>query len=554
MNVHKNQISQIDHELSKLVGLKNLDICGFEKADDQIIFHAIYNKKVVCPYCKSQSLYVHDKTTRKFTDLPLLDKKCIISLEQIRYKCVNPICSHFNHTFLPEIPCLSSNRDRTTTRLREAIVRQISVRTLSDLAAQYFLSHTAIKSIFMDVYKEAIESSRYPEIRILGIDEAHLNNIMRGVLVDQSDSGAKLLDILPDNKKETVQDALKRIKSPEKVDVVTMDMSASYRSAVEYILPWAKIVVDRFHVVKLLLKSMDQCKNEYIAMLAAQAKENHTIADSIGLNHYWLKADNEHLSKTSKQKLARILKNHPILAEIYKLKEEFRYIYTSQNRAEAEKRYQNWIVAIPDGKIFEPYRKFIKTVKMWHNPIFNYFEFHIDSRYSNGPVEAINGEIKRVMRNGRGYSFEMLRYKLIYDSPWVERITVRCPDEIEVAYQTLARLLCEKDFIWRGSYYEAVIREIFAVAKRFNECSRNTALIESSAILASKSNSYKCESDAYPKDIFITPSLSWLDVMQSFEIIDHAYEECKKLAIIDNCAIYCEQKKTFHSYPDIIKW
>ena len=52
----------------------------------------------------------------------------------------------------------------------------------------------------------------------------------------------------------------------------------------------------------------------------------------------------------------------------------------------------------------------LKTVKSWYTEIFNYFDY----RYTNAFTECFNGIIKKMNRAGNGYSFEVLRAKMLY--------------------------------------------------------------------------------------------------------------------------------------------
>ena len=52
---------------------------------------------------------------------------------------------------------------------------------------------------------------------------------------------------------------LERLREPYAVKAVSMDMSASYRPAVQLCLPKAQIVVDHFHVIQLVMKGFRKC-------------------------------------------------------------------------------------------------------------------------------------------------------------------------------------------------------------------------------------------------------------------------------------------------------
>jgi hypothetical protein len=45
----------------------------------------------------------------------------------------------------------------------------------------------------------------------------------------------------------------------------------------------------------------------------------------------------------------------------------------------------------------------------WHQPIFAYFDHFVSNAYT----EALNGLIKTAQRNSRGFSFEVLRAKVL---------------------------------------------------------------------------------------------------------------------------------------------
>ena len=65
--------------------------------------------------------------------------------------------------------------------------------------------------------------------------------------------------------------------------------------------------------------------------------------------------------------------------------------------------------------LFDPYRELVvKSVDNWFSEVFNYFDF--GGTLTNNPTESLNQVIKRNMRVGNGYSFEILRAKSILGS------------------------------------------------------------------------------------------------------------------------------------------
>lgn len=59
----------------------------------------------------------------------------------------------------------------------------------------------------------------------------------------------------------------------------------------------------------------------------------------------------------------------------------------------------------------DAYKDLVRAVDNWHVEIFNYF----DKRLTNAYTESINSIIRQVERMGRGYSFDALRAKILFD-------------------------------------------------------------------------------------------------------------------------------------------
>ena len=72
-----------------------------------------------CPYCGKASNRVHSVYFRKFRDLPIQGKKAEIVINNRKFFCLNPECSH--KTFAETFECLPQ-MGRRSKRLTEAIL------------------------------------------------------------------------------------------------------------------------------------------------------------------------------------------------------------------------------------------------------------------------------------------------------------------------------------------------------------------------------------------------------------------------------------------------
>ena len=99
----------------------------------------------------------------------------------------------------------------------------------------------------------------------------------------------------------------------------------------------------------------------------------------------------------------------------YQAKERFFGIYDAPDRKEGQERYEAWLGSL-DMLTRVNFKELITAVENWKPEILNFFGCGATNAYT----EAANGLAKIANRNGRGYSFEAIRAKIIY-GPTVKR-------------------------------------------------------------------------------------------------------------------------------------
>ncbi len=99
---------------------------------------------------------------------------------------------------------------------------------------------------------------RFETPRILGIDELYLNKRYRCILTNIEER--TLLDLLTTRRQDLVTNYLMKLKDRQKVEIVSMDMWNPYRTAVKTVLPQARIVVDKFHVVRMANDALEKVR------------------------------------------------------------------------------------------------------------------------------------------------------------------------------------------------------------------------------------------------------------------------------------------------------
>ena len=169
-------------------------------------------------------------------------------------------------------------------------------------------------------------------------------------------------------------------------------MGGGFPKVIREVFPNAKIVVDRFHVQKLVNKALNKIR------LTIKLR---------GLNNRHLLMNNQfNLSDEQKEELELILKSSPSLRIAHELKEELITIYNSDVTASGGMRaIKKWLtsarVMLKDAA---------NTLESHLSEICNYF----NNRTTSGVTEGINTRIKLIIRQSYGFkNFDLMKEKLL---------------------------------------------------------------------------------------------------------------------------------------------
>jgi transposase len=211
------------------------------------------------------------------------------------------------------------------------------------------------------------------------------------------------VNLLPNRNKKTIATYLSNLKDKDTVQYVAMDMWRPYREAVNEVIPDAKVVVDKFHVVRMANVAMESVRKSLRTELSPKQRR--------GLMHdrFVLLRRQSQLTDQESFNLDGWTKNYPLLGEAYRLKEEFFNIYQAPSKQQAQILYEQWLKSIP-AELRGHYEPIITAWSNWQPFILEYFNHPITNAYT----ESLNSLIRVMNRLGRGYSFEALRAKILF--------------------------------------------------------------------------------------------------------------------------------------------
>ncbi len=201
-----------------------------------------------------------------------------------------------------------------------------------------------------------------------------------------------------------------------KVKEVTLDMARNMEAAVKLSFPNAKLVTDRFHVVKLLLESLsqvrmlyrreaieqentdiEQAKKEKRVYHALELSNGDTLKQLLARSRHAIFKESSKWTENQRQRTDILFELYPDIKHAYNITMKFRKIYDVTSKLEAKGLMESWI-----DDVFENEEKYFFTaansIKYHLENILNFF----NNRNTNANAESFNAKIKLFRANLRG--------------------------------------------------------------------------------------------------------------------------------------------------------
>lgn len=242
-----------------------------------------------------------------------------------------------------------------------------------------------------------------------------------------------LVATIKGTKSTTIIEVIEKISLNQRNEVkeVTLDMAKNMESAVKQCFPKAKLVTDRFHVVRLVMEALQHLRVKY--RWEELEKENEAIKTAketggryvavtfengdtpkqlLARSRYILAKKQTNWTENQKQRAELLFKHFPLLETAYNHALCFRNIYEEKLKSSAENKLKEWIAKTPELKIKE-FTTVTYTVSQNIVQILNFFE----NRSTNASAESFNAKLKLFRANQRGvkdWSFFLFRMMKLF--------------------------------------------------------------------------------------------------------------------------------------------
>ena len=361
-----------------------------------------------CDACGQNDFYKHGSQPQTYMDTPMHGKRVLIEIDRRRFRC--KACGK---TMFEPLPDMDGKR-QATSRLIEYIERRCMKDTFSALSREIGIDDKTVRFIFDDYVVKRQNEVQYKTPEVMGIDELKIIGDYRAILTNIDKLA--LFDLLPSRKKVSLLEYFDALPNKQNVTTLVMDMWNPYRQVGKKLFPGRLIVADRFHVVRMANEGMERVRKQI--RKTVDDKTRIKLKDE----RFLLYKRKANLTDEDMEKVQKWFKMFPQLQLAYEAKERFFDVYIQPSREAAEVEADRWVASLRSC-FDKQFRDLRVALHNWHEEIFNYYENPVTNAYT----ESMNNITRFINRMGRGYSFEVLRARLLFDEKLVkgERSAIR---------------------------------------------------------------------------------------------------------------------------------
>ena len=382
-----------------LVGLPGYEVTGIRHLDRTVCVSVRFAEVVLCPFCSSSDLRKRDRRLRLVRHESHGERPCVLELETGKWRCRS--CEKtFWQRFPGILPC-----KRATEPFRRSVANQHRDGiNRTRLSRREGIGSATVERWFKDCLgRQLSERKNAPCPRVLGIDE-HFFTRKDGYATTLCDLGGnKVYDVVLGRSEASLEGYLGKLKGKDRVELVCMDLSSTYRAIARKHFPNARIVADRFHVIRLVNHHFLTCwkqidpiggKNRGLISLMRRHKRN-------------LK------SPEQAARLMAYLAENPVLERIYEFKQGLCELLLEKHCTANKCRMlaRRFLKAIDEliGSKLDPLVVLGETLRSWQEEIATMWRF----TKNNGITEGFHNKMEALSRQAYGFrNFENYRLRV----------------------------------------------------------------------------------------------------------------------------------------------
>jgi transposase len=297
-----------------------------------------------------------------------------------------------------------SDTRRFTRRFATAVGRACRELSVARVAEMHMLSWGQVRRLEVAYMEDLL--TRHPpakRLRAIGVDEV---SIRKGhnyaiVVADLDRQKPIWMSETPGRAEEDLDRFYREIgpKRCERVSLAVMDMWKPFRNSTHDHAPQARVIFDKFHILKHLGDALDAVRRSEYKRVAAKDRK------FIKGQRYTLLSHRANLNAAGRRSLKLLLKANKRLHKAYLLKESFGQLWDYNNPTWSRKFFDNWKAQLKWQRL-KSFENFAAMIERHWDGIAAYC--HPDNKVSLGFMEGLNNKIRLIQR--RAFGIKDLHY------------------------------------------------------------------------------------------------------------------------------------------------
>jgi len=354
------------------------------------------NRALVCSGCGRRVHGIAEVYEREVRDLPCFEYLTTVVIELYRLKC--PDCG-LKTERVPQLP----SKAPFSKRFEDAVGLACESAAARRVAKQFGLAASTVRGIDLRYLERWAATRRKPALRQMGVDEIHLGKKQKFLTVVSNLETGEPLWFGRERKKDTLDEFFDQELSARQrrgLQAACVDMWKPFRLSIEQWAPNCRIVYDKFHVIQHANAAVDEVRRAEFFRRGGRTR-------GLVKGKRWLLLTRwVNLTGSKRQELNSLFAMNRRLLKAYLLKESLERLWFYRYEGAMLRYLQKWIDQLRWQRL-RPFEK-LATMLLDHlDGILNYCR----TKVPLGVVEAVNGNIKALLRRGRGY--KNLRYLLL---------------------------------------------------------------------------------------------------------------------------------------------
>lgn len=357
-----------------------------------------------CPHCGNPRVRIKAYRRRDLKHGFWADRLILLELRVPKFHC--PKCKRY---FMAHVPGVLPRKQSSEQFRKEVFNLHQGGLTLSRLSITHQISSSTVERWYQDYIAYRVkELNGRPCPMVLGIDE-HFFTKKQGyatTLVDLRNH--KVFDVVLGRAEADLGPYLAKLPGREKVLVVVMDLSDTYRRIVQKYFPNAMIVADRFHVIRWINHQFLKTWGE----VDPEKRFNRSLS-GVMRYHEW------NLKDEKKERLQEYFKTNPAMKAIYDFKTGLNelLIQKGKNKWQAKALIPQllWHMEECKNSPLPRFQELSRTLKRWLEPIARMWRF----TKNNGITEGLHTKMEMISRRAFGFrNFQNYRMRVIALCGW----------------------------------------------------------------------------------------------------------------------------------------